>query len=179
MSARKEIFKNLYMTYSASLFVYAKRFVESSQVREDIVCDVFARVWLKGESFILNQDTALAFLKTSVRNACLNHLRSLKSADNFLAEQVKVPAYAESPEAIYTLDEMYSKLYEAVEKLSPAEKEIFHESFILEKKEADVAAKLGVSTKTVGRYRKKILELLKSELKDNLPLIAFLTILAI
>lgn len=179
MSARKEIFKNLYMTYSASLFVYAKRFVESSQVREDIVCDVFARLWLKGESFILNQDTALAFLKTSVRNACLNHLRSLKSADNFLAEQVKVPAYAESPEAIYTLDEMYSKLYEAVEKLSPAEKEIFHESFILEKKEADVAAKLGVSTKTVGRYRKKILELLKSEFKDNLPLIALLTILAI
>lgn len=179
MSARKEIFKNLYMTYSASLFVYAKRFVESSQVREDIVCDVFARLWLKGESFILNQDTALAFLKTSVRNACLNHLRSLKSANNFLAEQVKVPAYADSPESIYTLDEMYSKLYEAVEKLSPAEKEVFHESFILEKKEADVAAKLGVSTKTVGRYRKKILELLKSELKDNLPLIAFLTILAI
>lgn len=179
MSARKEIFKNLYMTYSASLFVYAKRFVESSQVREDIVCDVFARLWLKGESFILNQDTALAFLKTSVRNACLNHLRSLKSADNFLAEQVKVPAYAESPEAIYTLDEMYSKLYEAVEKLSPAEKEVFHESFILEKKEADIAAKLGVSTKTIGRYRKKILELLKSELKDNLPLIALLTILAI
>ena len=179
MSARKEIFKNLYMTYSASLFVYAKRFVESSQVREDIVCDVFARLWLKGEAFILNQETALAFLKTSVRNACLNHLRSRKSADNFVAEQVQVPAYAESPESIYTLDEMYSMLYEAVEKLSPAEKEVFHESFILEKKEADIAVKLGVSTRTIGRYRKKILEVLKNELQDNLPLLALLTILAI
>ena len=179
MSARKEIFKNLYMTYSASLFVYAKRFVESSQVREDIVCDVFARLWLKGEAFILNQETALAFLKTSVRNACLNHLRSRKSADNFVAEQVKVPAYAESPESIYTLDEMYSMLYEAVEKLSPAEKEVFHESFILEKKETEIAVKLGVSTRTIGRYRKKILEILKNELQDNLPLLALLTILAI
>ena len=179
MSARKEIFKNLYMTYSASLFVYAKRFVESAQVREDIVCDVFARLWLKGEAFILNQETALAFLKTSVRNACLNHLRSRKSADNFVAEQVKVPAYAESPESIYTLDEMYSMLYEAVEKLSPAEKEVFHESFILEKKEAEIAVKLGVSTRTIGRYRKKILEILKNELQDNLPLLALLTILAI
>lgn len=167
------------MTYSSSLYVYARRFVESPQVREDIVCDVFARLWLKGENFIINQDTALAFLKTSVRNACLNYLRSLRSADNFVAEQVKTPAYADSPESIYTLDEMYSMLYDAVEKLSPAEKEVFHESFILEKKEADIAIKLGVSTKTVGRYRKKILELLKNELKDNLPLIALLTILAI
>lgn len=167
------------MTYSASLFVYAKRFVESPQVREDIVCDVFARLWLKGESFILNQDTALAFLKTSVRNACLNHLRSLRSADNFVSDHINLPAYAESPESIYTLDEMYSMLFDAVEKLSPAEKEVFHESFILENKESDIALKLGISTRTVRRYRKKILEILKSELKDNLPLIAFITILSI
>ena len=179
MSVRKEIFRNLYMTYSSSLYVYARRFVESPQVREDIVCDVFARLWLKGEAFILNQETALAFLKTSVRNACLNYLRSRRSADNFVAEQVKIPAYADSPESIYTLDEMYSMLYDAVEKLSPAEKEVFHESFILEKKGADIAIKLGVSTKTVMRYRKKILDILKNELKDNLPLIALLTILAI
>ena len=46
------------MTYSSSLYVYARRFVESPQVREDIVCDVFARLWLKGEAFILNQETA-------------------------------------------------------------------------------------------------------------------------
>ena len=167
------------MTYSPSLFVYAKRFVESPQVREDIVCDVFARLWLKGESFILNQETALAFLKTSVRNACLNHLRSLKSADNFITNQIKLPSYAESPESIYTLDEMYTMLYEAVERLSPEEKAVFHESFILENKESDIASKLGVSTRTVRRYRKKILEFLRNELHDNLPLIAFLTILSI
>ena len=58
-------------------------------MREDIVCDVFARLWLKGESFIL----------------ITLYLRSRKSAENFAADQVKVPAYAESPEAIYTLDE--------------------------------------------------------------------------
>ncbi len=100
------------MTYSPSLYVYARRFVESPEVREDIVCDVFARLWLKGEAFILKEETALAFLKTSVRNACLNHIRSCSSADNFLAHQMNVPSYADSPEAIYTLDEMYALLYE-------------------------------------------------------------------
>ena len=70
-------------------------------------------------------------------------------------------------------------LYDAVEKLSPAEKEVFHESFILEKKEADIASELGISARTVRRYRKKILEILKGELKDNLPVIALITILSI
>ena len=179
MSARKEIFKRLYMTYSSSLYVYARRFVESSQVREDIVCDVFARLWLKGEGFLLKEDTAVAFLKTSVRNACLNHIRSQGSAENFVADQMRVPSYAESPESIYTLDEMYGMLYDAVEKLSPQEKAVFHESFILGKKGKDVAEQLGVSGKTVERHRKKILEFLKNELKDNLPIIALLTILSI
>lgn len=179
MSARKEIFKNLYMTYSSSLFVYARRYVENPEVREDIVCDVFARLWLKGERFILNQDTALAFLKTSVRNACLNHIRSRNSANNFAAHQVSVPSYADSPEAIYTLDEMYAMLYDAIDKLSEAEKAVFHESFMMGKKQAEIAKQLGVSTKTVERYRKKILDFLKNELKDNLPVIAFITLISI
>lgn len=179
MTARKEIFKRLYMTYSSSLYVYARRFVESPQVREDIVCDVFARLWLKGEGFLLNEETAIAFLKTSVRNACLNHLRSRGSAENFIVNQMHIPAYAESPESIYTLDEMYRMLYDAVEKLSDQEKQIFHESFILGKKGKDVAEQMGVSSKTVERYRKKILDFLRNEMKENLPLIAFITILSI
>lgn len=179
MGNKKDIFKNLYMTYSPSLYVYARRFVESPEVREDIVCDVFARLWLKGEGFILKEETALAFLKTSVRNACLNHIRSRNSADNFAAQHVYSPSYADSPEAIYTLDEMYSMLYDAVDKLSPAEKTVFHESFMMEKKQVEIANQMGVSTKTVERYRKKILDFLKNELKDNLPAIAFLTLLYI
>lgn len=179
MSNRKDIFKSLYMTYSPSLYVYARRFIENPEVREDIVCDVFARLWLKGEGFILKEETALAFLKTSVRNACLNHIRSRNSADNFTEHQLRLPSYADSPETIYTLDEMYSKLYDAVEKLSPAEKAVFHESFMMEKKQAEIAQKLGVSRKTVERYRKKILDFLRKELKDNLPVITFLTLLSI
>ena len=167
------------MTYSSSLYVYAKRFVGSAQVREDIVCDVFARLWLKGENFLLKEDTALAFLKTSVRNACLNHIRSCGSADNFIEDQMHIPAYAESPESIYTLDELYAMLYDAVEKMSDQEKLVFHESFILGKKGKEVAEQLGVSSKTVERYRKRIVDFLRTELKDNLPVVTFFTILSI
>lgn len=104
---------------------------------------------MKGEDFILKEETALA--------------------DNFLAHQMNVPSYADSPEAIYTLDEMYALLYDAIDKLTETEKAVFHESFMMGKKQADIAKKLGVSTKTVERYRKKILDFLKNELKDNFP----------
>lgn len=118
-------------------------------MREDIVCDVFARLWLKGEDFILKEETA--------------------SADNFWAHQMNVPSYADSTEAIYTLDEMYALLYDAIDKLTETEKAVFHESFMMGKRQADIAKKSGVSTKTVERYRKKILNFLKNELKDNFP----------
>ena len=179
MSTRKEIFKRLYMTYSPSLYVYAKRYVESPEIREDIVCDVFARLWLKGEAFLLKEDTALAYLKNSVRNACLNHLRSFRSAENFLVNQTKAPSYAQSPEDIYTLHELYSKLYNAISKLSDEEKAVFHELFVLEKKSTEVALNLDVSSKTVQRSKKKILDFLKKELQENLPALTLLAILSI
>lgn len=167
------------MIYSPSLYVYAKRFVENPEIREDIVCDVFARLWLKGEAFLLKEDTALAYLKNSVRNACLNHLRSSRSAENFLVDQIKVPSYAQSPEDIYTLDELYSKLYNAISKLTDEEKNVFHELFILEKKSTEVALNLGVSSKTVQRSKKRILDFLKKELQENLPALTLLAILSI
>jgi RNA polymerase sigma factor (sigma-70 family) len=70
-------------------------------------------------------------------------------------------------------------LYDAIDKLSEAEKAVFHESFMMGKKQAEIAKQLGVSTKTVERYRKKILDFLKNELKDNLPVIAFITLISI
>jgi RNA polymerase sigma factor (sigma-70 family) len=74
---------------------------------------------------------------------------------------------------------MYAMLYDAVDKLTETEKAVFHESFMMGKKQAEIAKQLGVSTKTVERYRKKILDFLKNELKDNLPVIAFITLISI
>lgn len=44
-------------------------------------------------------------------------------------------------------------------------------SFVEGKKREDIAAELNLSIKTVGRYKAKTIELLRTGLKDYLPVI--------
>lgn len=177
MTNKELQFRALYEKYYAPFCIYAKRFVEDISIREDIVSDVFAKLWLT-EDFIFQENTAISFLKTCVRNSCLNHLKHESYFQDY-SEHIErhTPLYAESPESIYTLDEMYQLLYNAVHKLPERECTIFIESFLNNKKQKEIADELNLSAKTISRYQTEIVEKLRRELKDYLPAIALLSIL--
>ena len=54
-------FKQLYEEYYAPFCLYAKRFIEDKDTREDIVSDVFASLWDKIDTFDLKSETALGY----------------------------------------------------------------------------------------------------------------------
>ena len=68
-------FKQLYEEYYAPFCLYAKRFIEDKDTREDIVSDVFASLWDKIDTFDLKSETALGYIKMCVKNNCLNFLK--------------------------------------------------------------------------------------------------------
>lgn len=175
---KEEQFKILYEKYFAPFCIYAKQFLQDQIVREDIVSDVFAKLWLQSEDFILREDTAVSYIKACVRNNCLNYLRhqayETDYSDNY---KQHAPIYAESPESIYTLDEMYKLLYDAIEKLPENYRKVFIESFLKQKKQIEIAEELNLSIKTVGRYQTQVIELLRKELKDYLPSLILLSII--
>lgn len=176
--SKQRQFKALYEKYYAPFCVYAKRFLQDKDVREDIVSDVFAKLWLT-DDFILHEETALSFLKTCVRNSCLNYLKHQSYTEDYVEHfEERIPLYAESPESIYTLDEMYKLLHEAIEKLPEKQRIVFIETYLNEKKQQEVADELNISVKTVSRYQTQIIERLRGELKEYLPSLALLTILA-
>ena len=71
---KEQAFKQLYEEYYAPFCLYAKRFIEDKEAREDIVSDVFASLWDKIDSFELDSDTTLGYIKMCVKNSCLNYL---------------------------------------------------------------------------------------------------------
>ena len=75
--SKEQIFKQLYEEYYASFCLYAKRYIDDKDTREDIVSDVFASLWdkLDTDSFDLQSDTALGYIKMCVKNSCLNFLK--------------------------------------------------------------------------------------------------------
>ena len=46
--SKEQIFKQLYEEYYAPFCLYAKRFIDDKDTREDIVSDVFTSIWDKG-----------------------------------------------------------------------------------------------------------------------------------
>ena len=66
---KERAFKQLYEDYYAPFCLYAKRFVDDKEVREDIVSDVFTSLWdkLDTDSFDLQSETALGYIKMCVR----------------------------------------------------------------------------------------------------------------
>ena len=174
---REHSFKRLYEEYYAPFCLYAKRFVDDKETREDIVSDVFASLWDKmdTDSFVLQSDTALGYIKMCVKNSCLNFLKHQEHEWSYAENiQKKAPVYELEPDSIYTLDELYRMLYETLDKLPENYRTVFMKSFFEGKTHAEIAEEMNLSVKSINRYKQKTMELLREELKDYLPLLLLL-----
>ena len=175
--AKELTFKQLYEEYYAPFCLYAKRFVDDKEAREDIVSDVFASLWdkLDSDSFDLQSDTALGYIKMCVKNSCLNFLKHQEYEWSYAENiQKKAPIYESEPDSVYTPDELYRMLYETLTKLPENYRNVFMKSFFEGKTHVEIAEEMNLSVKSINRYKQKTMELLREELKDYLPLLLLL-----
>lgn len=174
---KEQAFKRLYEEYYAPFCLYAKRFIEDKEAREDIVSDVFTSLWDKqdADSLDLQSDTVLGYIKMCVKNSCLNYLKHQEYEWSYAeVMQKKAPIYETEPDSVYTLDELYKMLYETLDKLPEAYRTVFMKSFFEGKTHGEIAEEMKLSVKSVNRYKQKTMELLRNELKDYMPLFLLL-----
>lgn len=177
LQTKEVVFKQLFEKYYAPFCLYAKRFIDDSNVRQDIVSEIFASLWdrLNDASFELQSENILGYIKFCVRNRCINYLKHLECEQNYSGMiQEKAPVYEKEADSVYTLEELYRMLYNTLEKLPETHRIVFNESFFNNKSHTEIAEELNISVKSVYRYKLKTLELLRKDLKDFLPLILFL-----
>lgn len=171
---KERAFKQLYEEYYAPFCLYAKRFIDDKDIRQDIVSDVFTSLWDKMDmdSFDLQSNTALGYIKMCVKNNCLNFLKHQEYEWSYAENiQKKAPIYESEPDSVYTLDELYRMLYETLNKLPENYRNVFMKSFFEGKTHAEIAEEMNLSVKSINRYKQKTMELLREELKDYLPLL--------
>lgn len=175
-NSKERAFKQLYEEYYAPFCLYAKRFIDDINTREDIVSDVFTSLWDKVETFDFNSETALGYIKMCVRNSCLNYLKHQECEWNYAENyQKKAPIYENEPDSVYTLDELYKMLYDTLNKLPENYRIVFTKSFFEGKTHVEIAEEMNLSVKSINRYKQKTMELLRNELKEYIPLLALLT----
>jgi RNA polymerase sigma-70 factor, ECF subfamily len=142
-------FDDLFIRYYSKLCRHAHKVVNNETMAEDVVQDLFIHLWENKEKIDITISVN-AFLYTSTRNRALNAIRSVSIRDKhykniFEESETFSPDDANQVES----NELFDFIEEAINSLPEKCREIF----ILHRKNNltynEIAAKLGLSAKTI------------------------------
>ncbi|HEX9509989.1 MAG TPA: RNA polymerase sigma-70 factor [Puia sp.] len=157
-------FQTVFNTYYNSLCNYAFTFVKNEDTSEDIVQDIFMRIW-EGRRDLLLEDTVRYYLFTAVRNNSITHLRQQKNTEEWNGEDIPdetVPEKERGNDRDYRLS-----LQKGIDRLPPKCREVFLLSRFSNMTYKQIAASLGISVKTVENQLGKALKNLRVFLKEE------------
>jgi RNA polymerase sigma-70 factor (ECF subfamily) len=136
--------------------------VQSQQEVEDLIQDVFVAFWERKKDFE-DIDGVRAFLYTSARNRCLNHLKHLSVQKKHESSLI----YELESDQFFTRhvieEEVFNQLYSEIRSLPEGSQKIMLLA-IKGLKNKEIAEKLGVSENTVKTQKK----IAYAKIKDNL-----------
>ncbi|RKE02253.1 RNA polymerase sigma-70 factor [Marinifilum flexuosum] len=139
-------FRLLYETYHAPLFRFAESYVCCPGIAEDIVQDVFIKMW---EERIGSINRSLkAYLFSMVRNRCIDYLRTVKVEDKRKLKLMEALVLSDSVDL--SLDEGITRqIKKAIEELPDQCKEVYKMSVYDGLKHAEIAEELDISIDSV------------------------------
>lgn len=167
----EKAFEKLFSLFYSALAVYARRYIEEQAIREDIVQDVFVTLWENRKRLTITTSIR-SYLTLAVRNHCLNYLK--KEGINRQYQELDSAEESMNEHDVYLLSELYDLLEKALNKLPETYRLVFEMHRFDGKNYDEIARELQISVRTAKRYKSQVIELLKDELKDYLPLYSLL-----
>jgi RNA polymerase sigma-70 factor, ECF subfamily len=142
-------FESLFRSSYASLVKYARTVVKDHDTAEEIVQDLFFRIWQNKEKIQI-ESSLNGYLFRSVHNRCLHHIEHLKVVERHEIEMsAEQSTTAESPADVLQYKELQAKIARTIEKLPEMCGKIFCMSRFEGLKYSEIAERLSVSIKTV------------------------------
>jgi RNA polymerase sigma-70 factor (ECF subfamily) len=155
----------VFKAHYAGMASFVQRFVRSPDLAEELVQDVFLKLWSKREQ-LAEIETFRTYLFRAARNTALNYLRRVKLERRWQEEQ---GASEEAPNSFAADDETVEQevaqaVKEAIDRLPPRCREIFLLSRDGGLTYAEIARSLDISVKTVETQMGRALKSLRSSL---------------
>jgi RNA polymerase sigma-70 factor (ECF subfamily) len=163
------VFENVFKTHFKNLHRYACSIVKDEAVAEEMVQNVFCKLWEKKELVHMN-DFLAAYLYRSVYNECLNYLKHNKVKAVHLAQAGSSNPYENERDSA-ALKELQQKIDIALNELPEQCRTIFQLSRFEDLKYREIADRLRISVKTVENQMGKALRLLRAKLAEFLPIL--------
>lgn len=164
----------IYRLYNKRLLFFAQKYVRDYQIAEEIVGDIFVKVWERRTSFS-NLNRLRAFLYIATKNRCFNVLRATNARE-------PIDDIANYEELLYEdadivtkiiRTELLKRIFDEVERLPTKQREIFNKTFIEDKTIEEISDELGMAPQAVYTNKSRALMTLRQNLhiKDFLLLI--------
>lgn len=159
--------QDLFMEYYPALKSFAIRYVNSAEIAEDIIQDIFLRLWEKAET-LEDIEEKSAYLYQMVRFKAIDYLRNKKfkeeNAERYVAELSLVD------EEACLEEEIYRRMMKAIDTLPRGVHSVL--TLTLEGRSAkEVAEKLNISVETVKKQKQIARKMLRDKLLSLLLLI--------
>jgi RNA polymerase sigma-70 factor (ECF subfamily) len=169
-AAAEAQFKQIFTTSFKSLHYYAYSILKDEMAAEEMVQNVFCRLWEKKDEIQIHKATQ-AYLYRSVYNECVNYLKHLKVRARYHASHINSEQFAESSEGRLENKALEQQAQQALNELPEQCRTIFQMSRMEQMKYREIADRLDISIKTVETQMSKALKILRVRLAEYLPLI--------
>lgn len=160
----RNAFSFIFREYYAALCAYAEKITGVQHQAEDIVEDVFMKIWMKQLQFD-NLDHLKNFLYKTTRNACFDHLRRTEHSKERQMQFHQLQLQWESASDFHLIrTEVYRNIYRAIDQLPEQCGKIVRMGYLEGKSNEEIATTLGLSIQTVKNQKSRGISLLKLRL---------------
>jgi RNA polymerase sigma-70 factor (ECF subfamily) len=165
----EQAFARIFDEYYARLVAFARASLQTRDVAEEMVQDVFVHVWARRESLVIERSLT-AYLFRAVRNRVSNERRALR-LETAYSEQIVREIGGDGAAPARTDDrlgeaELEQALAAALARLPDRPRQVF----LLNRREhlayAEIADVLGIAVKTVEMHMARALAALRESLAD-------------
>ena len=164
-------FETIYKNNFQSLYSYAFSILKNEMAAEEIVQNVFFKIWERASSLNI-KGSMIAYLYRAVHNEALNHVKHLKvRSENKLQIIYGMDQTDDNAFKNLQAKELETQLHKALKELPEQCRTVFQLSRFEELRYREIADKLVISIKTVENHMGKALRILRLKLIKYLPLI--------
>jgi len=167
----EQAFRLLFGAYHQPLAIHVYRLTESAELTEEIVQDVFLKIWMSREALVeVNQFSAYLFVVS--KNQALNALRKIAR------ERVRQQAWAQENGPAETGDDRqgyyYSLIDKAIEQLPAQQQKVYLLSRHERLKHREIAERMGISSETVKKYMQLAIASISDYVRNNVDVFLLL-----
>ncbi len=174
-----KVFESIFKENYSSMVRTARRILIDIEPSEEVIQDLFVKLWEKRDSLVINTSLP-AYLHKAASNHAINHWKFLKKSvmfQDYIGFDIEDAQSDPADEDILHSD-LEKKVNYLMKSMPEKRRKIFEMSRFEGLRNLQIAQQLGISLKTVEYHMAAALDFMRTKLTDYLPFIITILLLS-